>query len=83
MTRKAKITIFILALLWIWIYAIFWKQETRADQPKSDKEIYIEKWEQIGAYKYEEMKAEKTMIEAKTKKDALLQELNNWSGFTK
>ena len=65
-----------LAILWIWLYVIFGKQETKAEQPKSDKDVYIEKWEQIGAYKYEEIQAEKKRAEAKAKKDALLQEIN-------
>lgn len=79
MTRNWKISLLVLWMVIVWLYLIFWHQDTKADTPtKTDKEIYVEKWAEIGSYKYEEQQAEAKRLEAKAKKDALLQELN-WS----
>lgn len=77
MSSRTKTGLFLLFALWLWLYLIFGKQETKADAvQKTEKDMYIEKWAEIGQYKYEETQAEKKRAEAKAKKDALLQELN-------
>ncbi len=76
MTRNAKV-ITVLCVLAIWLYLIFARQEVKADPAKSEKQIYAEKWAEIGELKYEEREMTRKAQEAKAKKDALLEDLNS------
>ena len=76
MTRNAKV-ITVLCILWLWLYLIFGRQNVKADPAKSEKQIYSEKWAEIGELKYEEKELTRKAQEAKAKKDALLEDLNS------
>lgn len=76
MTRNTKIIIG-LCILWLWFYLFFGKQDVKANPAKSEKEMYSEKWAEIGELKYEEREYARKQAETKAKKDALLEDLNS------
>lgn len=81
MTKKTLIIwLSIVAILWTLIFIVVKWDNVPQEAKKTEKEVYLEKWTKIGEYKFDEQEAEQKRIEAKTKKDKLLEELNG-TGF--
>lgn len=89
MTKKSLI-IWLLIVVFLWIMGFLYSKwnNVPTEAKKTEKEVFLEKWEEIGVYKFKEQehlknsqKERDLYLQAKDYKDKLLEELNGTGSF--